>query len=303
MDKYRRVEKPRPTTPIGEYEIRITTEGMPRNYLTYAIALLEEKGASEIILKGLGNAITNTVTTAEIIKRRIPGLHQNTQTSSVHKNYNWEPLEDGLQPLETTRHVSMITITLSKIQLSTSSPGYQAPPHADQLQPLPGHEYEGEYSGQNSRARGRGLGWATGRGSLTTQSSQNGHTSTYQNSLDNVWHQGRGRGGGRGCGLAVRGRGRGFFGDRGQYSGNYNNYGMGCQDVAHRGRGLNGGRPVGNANYDGGIDGSGRFANTGNRSGSYGIVNRGRARGRGSFGAGNQNVPREQNVASAGVVD
>uniref|UniRef100_A0A804PN76 Alba DNA/RNA-binding protein n=1 Tax=Zea mays TaxID=4577 RepID=A0A804PN76_MAIZE len=59
----------------------------------------------------------------ELIKRRIVGLHQNTTTGSTDITDMWEPLEEGLLPLETTRHVSMITITLSKKELDKSSIG------------------------------------------------------------------------------------------------------------------------------------------------------------------------------------
>ena len=52
---------------------------------------------------------------AEIIKRRIVGLHQDTAISSVELRDHWEPKEEGLDPIETTRHVSVITITLSKV--------------------------------------------------------------------------------------------------------------------------------------------------------------------------------------------
>ena len=52
---------------------------------------------------------------AEIIKRRIVGLHQDTAISSVELKDHWEPKEEGLDPIETTRHVSVITITLSKV--------------------------------------------------------------------------------------------------------------------------------------------------------------------------------------------
>lgn len=41
MDRYQRVEKPRPETPINENEIRITTQGRMRNYITYATTLLQ----------------------------------------------------------------------------------------------------------------------------------------------------------------------------------------------------------------------------------------------------------------------
>lgn len=41
MDRYQRVEKPRAEMPINENEIRITTQGRMRNYITYATTLLQ----------------------------------------------------------------------------------------------------------------------------------------------------------------------------------------------------------------------------------------------------------------------
>lgn len=41
MDRYQRVEKPKAETPINENEIRITTQGRMRNYITYATTLLQ----------------------------------------------------------------------------------------------------------------------------------------------------------------------------------------------------------------------------------------------------------------------
>ena len=41
MDKYRRVEKPKPEgDQITANEVRITTQGKMRNYITYAVGLL-----------------------------------------------------------------------------------------------------------------------------------------------------------------------------------------------------------------------------------------------------------------------
>lgn len=57
MDRYQRVEKPRAEMPINENEIRITTQGRMRNYITYATTLLQEKGSNEIALKAMGRAI------------------------------------------------------------------------------------------------------------------------------------------------------------------------------------------------------------------------------------------------------
>lgn len=52
---------------------------------------------------------------AEIIKRRIAGLHQITRISSIDITDTWDPLEEGLDRIETTRHVSVMTIILSKV--------------------------------------------------------------------------------------------------------------------------------------------------------------------------------------------
>lgn len=241
MDKYRRVENSGPTVPKSENEIRITAAGMLGKCVGYAIALLEEKGASHIILKGMGRAISKTVTIAEMIKTRFPELHQNTETGSADINTIWEPQEEGLSTLEMTRQVSTISITLSRTQLNTSSAGYQSPLHADQdqVKPLiPGEEYQhegedhsdelnpqvsgdeyeyepepGEDSTQNSSGRGRGRGRATGTSEehVATLTSQNTtDTSGYHNpSLDNGWTQvrGRRRGRGRGRGWAIGGAG------------------------------------------------------------------------------------------------
>jgi hypothetical protein len=41
MDRYQRVEKPKADAPINENEIRITTQGRMRNYITYATTLFQ----------------------------------------------------------------------------------------------------------------------------------------------------------------------------------------------------------------------------------------------------------------------
>jgi len=133
MEKYTKVPKQKEETEIEEKEIRVTTQGKPRNFISYATSLFKEKGATEVVLKAMGRAISKTVTIAEIIKRRIPGLHQITVIDSTDITDIWEPKEEGLDRLETTRHVSSITITLSTEPLDTSAPGYQAPIPAEQV--------------------------------------------------------------------------------------------------------------------------------------------------------------------------
>ena len=71
MDRYRRMDKPKPDVPIEENEVRIMATGKMRNYITYASSLLEEKNMETVVLKGMGRAINKTVTIVEIVKRRV----------------------------------------------------------------------------------------------------------------------------------------------------------------------------------------------------------------------------------------
>ncbi|XP_058225505.1 uncharacterized protein LOC131334489 [Rhododendron vialii] len=235
MDRYQRVEKPRVETPIDENEVRITSQGRMRSYITYAMTLLQEKGSTEIVFKAMGRAINKTVTIVELIKRRIVGLHQITSIASTDITDTWEPLEEGLLPLETTRHVSMITITLSKKELNTSSVGYQHPIPADQVKAFAEFDYEGEGS-PTGRGRGRG-GRGRGRSRATYG---NGYAAAGYD--DGGWEGNRGyaRGRGRGRSRTFRGRGRGGFNgpavDTQYEAGGYN------QEAPFQGRGRGRGR-------------------------------------------------------------
>ncbi|XP_042464203.1 5'-3' exoribonuclease 2-like isoform X1 [Zingiber officinale] len=236
MDRYQRVEKPREETPINENEIRITTLGRMRNYITYATSLLQEKNSNEIVLKAMGRAINKTVMIVELIKRRIVDLHQNTVIGSTDITDTWEPLEEGLLPLETTRHVSVISITLSKTELDISAVGYQPPLPRDQVKPLAEFNYEGEDS-PSGRERGRG-GRGRGRARGNRPSNYN----------DGNWDS-RGRGFARGAygrsrGRGYRGRGRGGYGGQPDYQQENSGYAYNDEaPIRSRGRGGYGGQP------------------------------------------------------------
>ncbi|XP_019708582.1 uncharacterized protein [Elaeis guineensis] len=276
MDRYQRVEKPRPETAINENEIRITTQGLIRNYVSYASSLLQEKRVREIVLKAMGQAISKAVAVAEIIKKKIPGLHQDTAISSVSVTDVWEPIEEGLVPLETTRHVSMMSISLSTRELNKNSPGYQAPLLSEQLKQQQKFQQPQLYQqqqrqprqaqGQLNEGRGRGRGWGRGgyggyggygnnqggygnnqggyggygnsQGGYGGYGNNQGGYGGYGNNQENGgWNWNWGRGGGRGRG------GWGYHGagyERGRGGGGAGGRGYG------RGRGRMGGRGRGN---------------------------------------------------------
>jgi len=57
MDKYRRVEKPKQSDEtINENEIRITTQGKMRSYISYASSLFQEKKSSRNCFESYGKS-------------------------------------------------------------------------------------------------------------------------------------------------------------------------------------------------------------------------------------------------------
>ncbi|AAZ10794.1 hypothetical protein, conserved [Trypanosoma brucei gambiense DAL972] len=176
----------------AENEIRVTARPGSRGYITYALALLRgEEGKPKydsVKISAMGAAIRSAVGVAEVLKRRVAGLHQTTEISSEVIHDTYEGNDDKTEKKEVERKVSTILITLSLKPLDVNHIGYQAP--------LPESEVkEEEERSQISRGRGGGGGSrAGGRGAGRGGGSRGG---------------GRGAAGSRGRG---RGRGRGGTG-------------------------------------------------------------------------------------------
>ena len=138
---------------IASSEVRITTVGKLTNYVTYAVTLLEGPAASaatatplaegaaaqtqgkhsKIVLQAMGQAIQKCVLVADMLRHRVSNLHATVDISSVDVTDTWEPTEEGLKTVETTRHVSVITFTLSTEPLDKKHPGYMAPVPPERL--------------------------------------------------------------------------------------------------------------------------------------------------------------------------
>ncbi|XP_074335315.1 uncharacterized protein LOC141672580 [Apium graveolens] len=262
MEKYQKVQKPRAQTAFNENEMRITSVGLLGNYVNYATVLFQEKSGREIVLKGMGQAISKTVTIAEILKRRIPELHQDTVIESVSILDVWEPIEDGLLPVETSRQVSAITITLSTEELDKNSAGYQAPTYVEQSRPR--QNYQQQRSQQQPRQA------RTGYNVVSEDAYGHGR----------VPGRGRGRGWNRG----------GYRNYEGNYPGNYQGGYQGSYYGGYQGN-YPGGYP-GNypGSYQGNYPGSYQGNYPGNYQGNYqengGYSNRGQGRARGPRSGG-----------------
>eukprot|EP01067_Filipodium_phascolosomae_P008628 Filipodium_phascolosomae@DN7403_c0_g1_i1.p1 len=143
MEKYRLVPKAKEL--VGEHEIRVSSAGRIAAYISYAFRLFEQD-KQEITVTATGNAIPRAVVVVELLKRRIPGLHQFTTTGCREITDRYEPIEQGLDEVTTVRQVAFMELKLTKNadpEMIANHTGYQPPIPADQVtSPRGGHQQE-----------------------------------------------------------------------------------------------------------------------------------------------------------------
>nr|XP_057909065.1 ribonuclease P protein subunit p25-like protein isoform X2 [Doryrhamphus excisus]XP_057909066.1 ribonuclease P protein subunit p25-like protein isoform X2 [Doryrhamphus excisus] len=168
-----------PNTP----EVRVKDGSKIRNLLRYALDRMEvkpraaahEEGGDQIhkgspicrqlVFTASGKGVSKAITCAELLKRRVRGLHQLTKLANNTVMDVWEPLEPaaGLDSLTVSRKLPAIWILLSRDPLDHQQPGYQAPGRFDGLWAHASAREEGGGRGGHKRKRGGG-GGARGRG-------------------------------------------------------------------------------------------------------------------------------------------
>uniref|UniRef100_A0A2C9LCQ6 DNA/RNA-binding protein Alba-like domain-containing protein n=2 Tax=Biomphalaria glabrata TaxID=6526 RepID=A0A2C9LCQ6_BIOGL len=111
----------------GAIEMKVTNASKIRNVMGYAMSTFGNSNVRHVTWNGSGNAISKTISCAEIMKRKIKGLHQITQVGFLRVEDFWEPTVEGLDRLKVNTNIPNISILLSKDPLDTSHPSYQAP--------------------------------------------------------------------------------------------------------------------------------------------------------------------------------
>ncbi|CAB1422795.1 unnamed protein product [Pleuronectes platessa] len=132
---------PFPGLPPDTPEVRVKDGSKIRNLLRYALSRLEaepraaEETGRPAPEEGGVAGVSKAITCAEIVKRRVKGLHQLTRLLYSTVVEVWEPLEPaaGLDSLTVNRNLPAIWILLSRDQLDCGQPGYQAPGRYDGL--------------------------------------------------------------------------------------------------------------------------------------------------------------------------
>lgn len=123
-NKYIKVKRDQDKLP--DNEIRVRGDVRIGRYLRRANDLLTGKveGQDSVIIKGMAKAMQSAVNLAELIKRRVKGLHQQTEIEVSTLVDEYEPKEEGLDHLKFERQVTMVVIRLTKDPLDKNHPGY-----------------------------------------------------------------------------------------------------------------------------------------------------------------------------------
>ena len=158
---------------IPENELRVSKHPGLGKYLRRAHGLLvsDEQKYEEIILRGAGAAIPNIVPLAELIRRKVLGLHQNTEITTLKV---MEFSKRSGEEEERTIVMLKVTLSMNPDADFKDSAGYQEPIAESEIEefteeaPIREDAYprgEGETRGRGRRGGARGgRGGRGGRG-------------------------------------------------------------------------------------------------------------------------------------------
>eukprot|EP01064_Diplonema_japonicum_P015668 TRINITY_DN2343_c1_g2_i1.p1 TRINITY_DN2343_c1_g2~~TRINITY_DN2343_c1_g2_i1.p1 ORF type:complete len:320 (+),score=58.03 TRINITY_DN2343_c1_g2_i1:48-1007(+) len=225
--KYRKVKKERDeeeAKPDGE--IRVSSKEDSVTVIKGGIKLLKEDGHRTLTIKGLGAVVSKTITVAEMIKRRVKGLHQITAlepTVIVDKYVAKDEPAEGEEPLpekSVERTVHLMEITLSLDELDTSNLGYQPPLPEEEVEEdaeinLPSERKSVAKRGE--RKGGRRETSRGGRGSSTRGGRGRGGAATRETNSFGRGGKGQGKSGGK-SGKGGKGGKKGSKGSKGSDS-------------------------------------------------------------------------------------
>ncbi|XP_006866049.1 PREDICTED: ribonuclease P protein subunit p25-like protein-like [Chrysochloris asiatica] len=120
---------PMPQLPPNTLDMRVQDGSKIRNLLELALSQLERGNARHVVFSGSGRVIGKAVSCAEIVKHRVPGLHQLTKLHFLETEDSWVPTspDTSLDPLTVRRHVLAVWVLLSREPLDPNECDYQPP--------------------------------------------------------------------------------------------------------------------------------------------------------------------------------
>lgn len=126
LEKYKKVRAERDQ--VVDDVIRVNRKSPASTFVDQIIARFNEQKAKEVVLSSLGAAISKTITIAEVIKHRIPGVHQFNEIKTIVLDDAYEPLEEfksELKNITVERKLTCFQIVLSmEARKNINSAGY-----------------------------------------------------------------------------------------------------------------------------------------------------------------------------------
>ena len=130
QDKYYKIvsEEDKTTRPKNEIKVTLKTRGIAA-YVRYALHMFLKENEESIIIKSAGNAANKGVTLAEVLRHRIPDLHQINRIAYNEIKEVWMPKEEGLDEVVDVKTIPVfeIKLTTKPTNQETKEPGYQKP--------------------------------------------------------------------------------------------------------------------------------------------------------------------------------
>lgn len=177
-----------------DVHMKVAAGSKIRNLMGYAMKKIKDPDTKQLCWSGSGKAITKTVSCAEIMKRKIKGLHQVTEIRKKRIEEYWEPKIEGLERLKVNRDVPAISILLSKEQLDKDHSGYQAPGSFDEFWKDVIQKDKARSSlGQKGKHGLRNI-YFEGTKELSNDGSRSKTDNNYDNSKRKLKNQNKGRG-------------------------------------------------------------------------------------------------------------
>lgn len=129
LAKYKKVRAERDV--VEDTIIRVNRKTPATTFVDDIVARFVEKNAKEVTLSSLGAAISKTITIAEVVKHRVPGVHQLNEIKTIVLDDAYEPLADfkeELNNMTVERKLTCFQIVLSlQAPKNSKVAGYQAP--------------------------------------------------------------------------------------------------------------------------------------------------------------------------------
>lgn len=135
-EKYTKVQKQEKSEPN---ELRVSSRGNVGSYVTRALDLFDGTNVDKtdtVVLRGIDRAIPTVLAAAEIVRRRVAGLHQVNIITSTKLVETYEPLEEGLVSVVDEKVLSLLIVklTLKPEEADLHAVGYLKPLDPSQVE-------------------------------------------------------------------------------------------------------------------------------------------------------------------------